>query len=241
MTQFDSPSPFESFPPPPPPRASGLATAALVLGLLSLPTLCVCVGPLVGALAVVLGIVALVRAAGQPERFAGRGRAAAGIATGAGSIGLALLIALFMASSGGQFMPFVRSQINLMHIAQAWQQYHAIHAQPPPNLNALLDSGALAPDTLLGDPNEGLARFHYVADVRRSDPGKWIVAYAEVAIFQRSFVVLCRADGSWDTQPADVFQKTLSDFKQDYETRRGSPPHISTPAAAAEPQTRPSP
>src|SRR5262249_18789190 len=62
----------------------GLATASLVLGLLSLPSL----GLLgLGAiLSIVLGIVALVKANNAPAEYGGKGRAIVGIACGAISV-----------------------------------------------------------------------------------------------------------------------------------------------------------
>jgi type II secretory pathway pseudopilin PulG len=63
-----------------------MAVASLILGVLSVPTLgCVCVGAIT---AIVLGIVALMRANREPQHYGGKGAAIGGIATGA----LALLI-----------------------------------------------------------------------------------------------------------------------------------------------------
>src|SRR5437762_6736614 len=67
----------------PPPRL-GFAIASLVLGILSLPTFGLLV---VGAmLTIVLGVVAVVKASREPERFGGRRMAIAGIVLGAASL-----------------------------------------------------------------------------------------------------------------------------------------------------------
>ena len=66
----------------------GMATASLVLGVLSIPTFgCLIVGAVAG---VVLGIVALTRANREPHLYGGKGLAIAGIATSA----LSLLIVI---------------------------------------------------------------------------------------------------------------------------------------------------
>jgi type IV pilus assembly protein PilA len=73
---------------PPPSR---MATASMVLGLVSLPTFGI-LG--IGAFAAIaLGIVALMRANREPQAYGGQGRAIAGIATGA----LSLLVAIPLA------------------------------------------------------------------------------------------------------------------------------------------------
>lgn len=64
---------------------SGLATAALTVGVLSIPTFCF---PLLGVVAVILGFVALRRAAALGSRAPGRRMALAGIACGVLSLGV---------------------------------------------------------------------------------------------------------------------------------------------------------
>ena len=75
-------------------KKTGLAITALVLGILGLPG-CIPLG-LVG---VVLGIVVLVKASGNPQVDRGKGFAIAGIATGAASLVFTpLLIAILLPS-----------------------------------------------------------------------------------------------------------------------------------------------
>ncbi len=78
----------------PPPR-QGLAIASLVLGLLGLPTLgCLGVGAL---LSVIFGIIALVRAGREPQRYGGKGFAIGGIVASALSILVAPFIGIIAA------------------------------------------------------------------------------------------------------------------------------------------------
>jgi hypothetical protein len=74
-----------------PPRRSGMAIAALVLGVLSIPlSLTVYLGVLAGLAAVILGTVGLV--ATRRGRMAGRGMALAGLITGL--VGLVIAVSL---------------------------------------------------------------------------------------------------------------------------------------------------
>lgn len=74
----------------PAPESNGLATGAMVTGIISLVTFWLCgLGAVLGLVAVVLGAVALSKANKTPART-GRGQAIAGIATGA----VALVITL---------------------------------------------------------------------------------------------------------------------------------------------------
>lgn len=76
-------------------KRKGLATASLVLGVISILTLTFF---LVGALtALILGIVALVRIKNQPALYGGRGLALAGIITSAASFVMAVPLAIIMA------------------------------------------------------------------------------------------------------------------------------------------------
>jgi hypothetical protein len=79
------------------PVRKGLAIAALVLGLLSIPTLG-CLG--IGALAaVILGIVALVKANREPHLYGGKGLAIGGIVSGALSVLIIFPVAIVAASA----------------------------------------------------------------------------------------------------------------------------------------------
>jgi hypothetical protein len=79
-------------PPPPPSYAQAqnksLATAAMIVGIISLTVGWLCLGPIPGIVAIVLGAVALSQIKKTPERVGGRQAAWVGIATG----GLTVLI-----------------------------------------------------------------------------------------------------------------------------------------------------
>jgi hypothetical protein len=66
-----------------PQASNGIATAALVVGIVSIPALFVCgIGALSGIVAIVLGAIGVSRANQLPERT-GRGQAIGGLVTGA--------------------------------------------------------------------------------------------------------------------------------------------------------------
>jgi hypothetical protein len=79
-------------PPPPPlyarPQNKGLATASMVLGILSITVGWFCFGPIPAIIAIVLGLVALSQMKKNPDHFGGQPFAWTGIITG----GLMLLI-----------------------------------------------------------------------------------------------------------------------------------------------------
>jgi hypothetical protein len=62
---------------------SGLAVASMVLGIIAIPTSLFLIGLLLAPVALVLGIVALVKASKKPMVYGGKGFAIAGVATGA--------------------------------------------------------------------------------------------------------------------------------------------------------------
>ena len=61
-------------PPPAGPVSTGLAVTSMVLGIVA-----IIVCPLLGIVAVILGIVALTRAGREPHRYGGKGMAIAGV------------------------------------------------------------------------------------------------------------------------------------------------------------------
>ncbi len=79
-------------PPPPPayvkPASPALGVASMIVGILSLVFGVLCFGPVIGVVAVALGIVALTQNRKAPQHVGGKGFAIAGIVTG----GLSLLI-----------------------------------------------------------------------------------------------------------------------------------------------------
>ena len=96
------------------PRRNGIGTAALVLGILALVLVVLIlfapVGALLGLLAVIFGIVGLVRAGrGEADN---RGQAVAGLVTGAAALVIGLFLAIgigtFFAANINEFRQFGR-------------------------------------------------------------------------------------------------------------------------------------
>ncbi|MGQ0762299.1 MAG: DUF4190 domain-containing protein [Acidobacteriota bacterium] len=73
-------------PPPPPlyaqPQNKNLATASMILGIISVTVGWLCMGPLFAIAAIVLGAVALSQIKKTPERFGGKQMAWTGVVTG---------------------------------------------------------------------------------------------------------------------------------------------------------------
>jgi hypothetical protein len=93
VRQFGEPPIQPAWQPPPPPsyarpQNKGLATASMVLGILSITVGWFCFGPIPAVAAIVLGLVALSQMKKNPDHFGGQPFAWTGIITG----GLMLLI-----------------------------------------------------------------------------------------------------------------------------------------------------
>jgi len=82
-------------------RTSGLAVAALVLGILSIALLCIIIGFIPGILGIIFGAIALGQIKKEPQVIQGRGLAIAGIITSI--IGILFSILLII---GAVMMPF---------------------------------------------------------------------------------------------------------------------------------------
>ena len=222
--------------PPPPmdygapmqPVRTGAATTALVLGLIAIPTTFLCFGPLLGIVAIILGIIAIVRAGGQPERFGGKGRAVVGIITGGLScVLLVFLIPLVIAV----LMPFVGAGVNLTLLGQSLQAYHASYEEYPPDLATLAASGKMVPNPLgeTDQPSDIAGDTYYVVGVKPSDPPHWIVAYSQRNVFGVKIYVLLYVNGDVESLDQGGFQRMLASFKKEFEADRGQPPTILEP------------
>ncbi len=88
-----------------------LATAALICGVLGFVMICCCglFTLLLSPLAIILGIVSLVRIKNNPESLSGVGMAWAGIATGAAGLGFYALYFMFV--GGVQLMSILQQQM----------------------------------------------------------------------------------------------------------------------------------
>ena len=87
-SQWDSPQPAAPIwqPPPPPayaqPESKGLATAAMVIGIISVTVGWLCLGPIPGIAAIIMGAVALSQIKKTPDRVSGKPMAVVGVVTG---------------------------------------------------------------------------------------------------------------------------------------------------------------
>lgn len=88
-------------PPSPLPRQTcGLAIASLVLGIVSVPTICCCgVGLVAAILAVVFGHVAMNQIRRSEGRLNGKGMAVAGLVIGYASVAIQILVIIFFVAS----------------------------------------------------------------------------------------------------------------------------------------------
>ncbi len=212
-------------------RSSGLAIAALILGIISIPTAFVCVGGILGAVAVILGIVAAVRASGQPERFGGKGMAITGIVTGAlGVIMIFILIPaglmLFKAVGGA-----VQADMRLEALGQGLRAYHATHDEYPPDLDTLSAAGMVG-GPVFGEliDADASAEVAYTVGLDPSVPPHWILAYQRVVIASYPMCVVLLADGSTDALDEQEFRRAMQTFENEYKARHGRPPTILKPA-----------
>lgn len=117
------PPPMASYSGPPPAQArNGLGTAALVLGILSLPAiLTIVLGILFGLLAVIFGIIGQRRA--RRGEATNAGVAVAGLVTGA----IGLVVSVVLIALGLSFFFSHKTQIN--NYAQCLQAAHTTQAR----------------------------------------------------------------------------------------------------------------
>ena len=92
------PAPTPAWQPPPPPaysqqQSKSLATAAMIIGIISITIGWLCLGPIPAILAIILGGVALSQIKKNPERVGGQQAAWVGIVTGSLTV---VIYAIFM-------------------------------------------------------------------------------------------------------------------------------------------------
>lgn len=216
----------------PSPRRTGLATTALVLGLLSIPTLCICAGPLLGLIAAVCGIIALVNANSKPALFGGAGRAVTGLVTGGfsavlGCVVLPVVMVTGMAASIPVVRDFVhgfRSVASVHVIAAGLEQYYSDYSAHPTDLQLLVTTGKVPAGILPLPGDESAGNIVFVPDVGRQDPGDWIVAYARCKLMGREYYAVAYAGGGSDFLEKARFEAAWSQFTTAYTEARGKPP-----------------
>jgi hypothetical protein len=217
-----------------PAQRTGMATASLTLGIISIPTTCACVGPVLGIVAIILGGVAVGRTRRAPQLYGGKGRAVGGIVTGS----LALVLSVVAALLWGMFvLSFLKSNtfatlIDIGQVEEALRAYERIHHDYPPDLTSLSASGLLQPNTWgsarpAADPARGCS---YVRDVHPTDPPHWILAYPPVTLGPLNMVSVFYADKHSTFLEAREFANKLAAFKEEYQAARGTPAKVLEPA-----------
>ncbi len=156
------------------PVRQGLAVTSMVLGILGLLTACV---PILSIIALVLGIVALVKASQRPAEYGGKGFAIAGVCLG----GLSLVLLPVMLLLGSILLPSLAKArelakrsvctANLLGFAKGMEIYaNQYGGQYPPDVEALLTSG-LAQPTMFACPS-GSPDVDYTAPQYKYTPGQ---------------------------------------------------------------------
>jgi hypothetical protein len=233
------------YPPPysgPSPQAlrTGMAVTALVLGILGF-LFC----PIVSVVALILGIVATVRASEQPEVYGGKGMAIAGICLGGGGLIWALLwvpltisILLPSLSRARELAKRAVDASNLRGIGQACQIYaNGNGDQLPPNFQYLLDAGLLTQGQLQdpGDPDDTNMRDYYfvsygaVSAPFKDLPTHWVLAFSDPAYHNDEGANILFINGHVEFIKEPKFTETIDKFKREFEAKFGEPPTIIEP------------
>jgi prepilin-type processing-associated H-X9-DG protein len=222
-------------PPPPAPVRTGLATAALVLGIIAIPSILIYVGPLLGVLAVILGIVAIIRAGRQPQRHGGMARGAIGVALGAISVLLAAVVLMVLAR-GLELHKRSVSQMFLRSIGQAVHDYARQNAGAfPPNLDTLVNEGMCTADQLTNPssghvpPARDYSYVYYAALPDFEREPDWILAYGDPAHHAGEGANILYVDGRVEFVTEPRLTQQIENFSASYESQHGRPPTIIPP------------
>jgi type II secretory pathway pseudopilin PulG len=181
--------------------ASGLATASLVLGILSLGLFC-----LAGIPAIICGHMALARQ--KRAGYRGGGIAIAGLVTGyAGTflIGMIALLASIAVPVYGQAQErakLVKSLNNAKQIVEACESYQMAHNEFPPSLDALGEfapSPAVRQDPL--SPEHGNDGYWYSKPARNAPGDTVVVASRGATHDKKKRRALGHKDGSGSIGP----------------------------------------
>jgi len=210
---------------------SGAATYTLLLGLASV-LLFIVPSPLpllVGAVAVVFGLYALVRIMLQPSRHSGTPRALVGIC-----LGLFATIAIW------PWLDMIRynhrravCQANLLGVAAALQDYHAEWKAYPADLQTLIESGHTTAGQcqcfIEDDIREAWADFGYVRGFQPDDPGDWVWLYDDPANHAGRGGLILYLNREVEHLSPEEFQAELQRFRVAFEQMRGHAPVIVAP------------
>ena len=213
-----------------PARRAGLATASLVLGILSIPMFAL---PL-GLIPVILGGIALRRVRRDPVRYAGRWQSVSGIQLGVISLILFVAVLVLVPESGSpEMMKRAVSAANLRDIGQGVHIYAKDHQDAfPRDLDVLLLQEILAPTQLI-NPASGhrppACDYYYVAGLNANDPPDWIVASGVPAYHDGEGANVLYVDGHVEFIREPDFTKRLDEFRAAFEQDRGAPAVVIAP------------
>ena len=227
--------------PPAQPLRTGMAVAALVLGILGLFT---CLPA--GVVGLILGIIALVRANSEPQRYGGGGMAIGGIVTGALGvllfpvmIGFMMAILLPSLSRARELAKRAVDSANLRGVGQSLAIYaHDNDGAFPPDLEALVVAGMCTPKQFI-NPSSGNVEpacdYYYVVwSCAEAGQGEgvqvdWITAYSDPAFHAGEGANILYYDGHVEFVKEPQFSEQVERFKQAYEAECGQPPEIIPP------------
>jgi type II secretory pathway pseudopilin PulG len=187
--------------------ASGLATASLVLGILSLGLTC-----LAGIPAIICGHMALARQ--RRAGYTGSGVAIAGLITGyagtvlIGMIALLVSIAIPVYGQAQERAKLVKSLNNVQKIVEACESYQMAHNEFPPSLDAL---GEFAPPPAVFQdplsPEHGNDGYWYSKPARNAPGNTVVVASRGQSHDKKRRRALGHKDGSATIGPFDLPMK----------------------------------
>jgi prepilin-type processing-associated H-X9-DG protein len=146
-----------------------MAVASLVIGIIGCFTC-----PLVGVLGLILGIVALSRASGQPQRYGGRGLAISGIvASGVGMVtSIMFVMILILLPSLARAREMAKRAVcaaNIQSIGTGLFAYAEENdGEFPPDLDTLISEGYIAPQTLQCPSDDDSDSYEYDPEVAQS-------------------------------------------------------------------------
>lgn len=228
MSQFPTSGGFDL-----PPKTSGLAIAALVLGIVGF-----CI-PGVGLIALILGIVALSKIGAEPARLQGRGLAITGIVTG----GIGLVVSTVLVC-GGIMLPALgqarqsarslKSSIQLRQIGLGLMQYASANKEVFPEPGADWQS-RIAPYGVTSDlflapyvDNQSVTdSYIYVPGYRLDQiraPFQTVIAYENPSYVRNKRVNVLLADGSVQSISVDELPARLAASEPPAAPTPNSPP-----------------
>ncbi len=215
--------------------ALGLAIYSVLgpLGLLCPP---LGIGFYLCPVALVLSIVALVRAKRHPRRFGGKRPAVAAI--GVSLVGTAVNL-MVLASFQAHYGPWgdvrqAHAAGSLRCMRDALRRYAETHEGLfPPDLATLADAADGDPGMLHlfgAEPTtNALTDFHYVSGLAQRDPGRWVLLYADSSLFDNKGGAILCVDDTIALVDEPEFGERIQRFISDFQEARGHLPVVLEP------------